>query len=345
MSQINASPPRMATFTEWMPQPMRPGVVSVLVPAFNREHYIASSLDSIRKQAYRPIEIVVVDDGSVDGTVSEIQRWKDLYSEAQLEVVLVQQSNQGADAARNAALQASSGEYLQFLDSDDLLHYRKFSECLGEFNEPDVDTVVAQFEEFREPQEVETKLSRSPVRQPYRLDGERRPFYTRMGWELWVPVFRRSLLQAAGPMREGIRAGGTFGYTTLLKLHSQRRAYVPLVLNYYRRGVDNALTGIGNSERLPATADVMQWIHESLLQFNISDRAEWKDFTLKCFAAYRKSVVVQVPQGRRRLYDLAGSGSKRWNSLTNLYFSLPEGLVRRILKALVSFKRLARRGT
>lgn len=326
-----------------MPKPVQIGVVSVLIPAYNREKYIGNTLDSVRLQRFRPIEIVVVDDGSSDETAAEIRRWADQFGDEQLNVVLVHQANQGADAARNAAMHASSGEYVQFLDSDDLLHPDKLSECLKQFATAEVDTVVGQFETFREPEEIAAKLKAAPEYREFRLDGERRPFYTRMGWELWVPMFRRSLLKAAGPMRVGIRAGGAFAYTTVLKLHSNKRAYVPLGLNFYRRGVDNALTGIGNLERVPATASVMQWIHDSLLSFGISDRSEWKDFTLKSLHAYRKSVAVGVEQGRAQLYGLARDAAWRWNPLVGTSLSLPEPIMRAFLTLMVRGKRLLRR--
>jgi len=339
----NANQPkaeRQPSTEGWMSEPVRAGVVSVLIPAYNRERYIAKSLDSVCLQTFRPIEIVVVDDGSTDETAAAIRRWNDQQNDDKLKVVLVQQSNQGADAARNAAMQASSGEFVQFLDSDDLLHPSKLSECMKEFSDTEVDTVVGQFQIFCELQEVAEKLSKAPEHREFRLDGERRPFYTRMGWELWVPMFRRKLLQSAGPMRVGIRAGGAFAYTTVLKLHSKKRAYVPLVLNFYRRGVDNALTGIGNLERVPATASVMQWIHDSLLSFGITDRAEWKDFTLKSLNAYRKSLAVGVEQGRAQLYALARDAAWRWNPLAGTLLSPSEPIMRAILMSMVRGKRL-----
>ena len=326
-----------------MPKPVQIGLVSVLIPAYNRESYIRNTLDSVRLQSFRPIEIVVVDDGSTDQTAAEIRLWADQLDDEQINVVLVPQANQGADAARNAAMHASSGEFVQFLDSDDLLHPEKLSECLKQFRNAEVDTVVGQFEIFRDPQEIAAKLKNAPEHREFRLDGERRPFYTRMGWELWVPMFRRSLLKAAGPMRVGIRAGGAYAYTTLLKLHSNKRAYVPLGLNFYRRGVDNALTGIGNLERVPATASVMQWIHDSLLKFGISDRSEWKDFTLKSLNAYRKSVAVGVEQGRAQLYALSRDAGWRWNPLVGALLRFPEPITRALLMSMVRGKRLLRR--
>ncbi len=126
----------------------------------------------------------------------------------------------------------------------------------------------------------------------------------------------------------------------MLKLHSRKRAYVPLGLNFYRRGVDNALTGIGNLERVPATASVMQWIYDSLSEFQITDRSEWKDFTLKSLNAYRKSVAVGVELGRTQLYKMSRDAAWKWNLLAGALLTTPEPITRGVLTVLVRAKRL-----
>ncbi|MBI4819775.1 MAG: glycosyltransferase family 2 protein [Deltaproteobacteria bacterium] len=95
-------------------------VVSIVVPAYNRRGLIRQTLDSVRAQRYRPLELVVVDDGSTDGTADFVEEWS--WSVApDVRTILLRQANQGASAARNAGIEASTGDFLQFLDSDDLL--------------------------------------------------------------------------------------------------------------------------------------------------------------------------------------------------------------------------------
>jgi glycosyltransferase involved in cell wall biosynthesis len=88
-----------------------PGV-SVIVPAFNRERYLGAALDSALAQEHRPLEIVVVDNGSTDGTARVARAYPG--------VRYVRQANRGAAVARNVGIAASRGEILAFLDSDDL---------------------------------------------------------------------------------------------------------------------------------------------------------------------------------------------------------------------------------
>ncbi len=87
--------------------------VSVVIPVYNGEKYIRHAIKSVAEQTYPNVEIIVVDDGSTDNT-------KDLVTNNFPSVVYVYQENQGAAAARNLGIKNSTGEYLAFLDSDDI---------------------------------------------------------------------------------------------------------------------------------------------------------------------------------------------------------------------------------
>ena len=81
--------------------------------AYNAAEHIGEALDSVLAQDWQPLEVVVVDDGSTDETAAIVGRYPD--------VVYVRQDNQGPSAARNAAVERSSGEFVANFDSDDLL--------------------------------------------------------------------------------------------------------------------------------------------------------------------------------------------------------------------------------
>lgn len=87
-------------------------LVSVVVPVYNGERFLAFALQSIFDQDYRPLEVIVVDDGSVDDSGNIARSFQ--------EVRYIYQSNQGASAARNAGVAAARGELIAFLDADDI---------------------------------------------------------------------------------------------------------------------------------------------------------------------------------------------------------------------------------
>ena len=93
------------------------GLISIIVPTYNLENYITNCLKSLTNQTYRNIDIIVVDDGSKDGTCEIVRK---LQSEDN-RIHLVSQQNGGAARARNRGLDMSHGEYIVFVDGDDML--------------------------------------------------------------------------------------------------------------------------------------------------------------------------------------------------------------------------------
>ena len=92
---------------------MNKPLVSVIVPTYNCGPFVAEALDSILSQDWQPLEVIAVDDGSTDDTLEVLRRYGD-------KIRLLQQPNGGPAAARNLAVHESRGEYLAFLDADDL---------------------------------------------------------------------------------------------------------------------------------------------------------------------------------------------------------------------------------
>ena len=90
-------------------------LVSILIPAYNSERWIAETIKSALDQTWPNKEIIIVDDGSSDQTLANARRF------ASQTVSVISQENQGASAARNKALQVCQGDYIQWLDADDLL--------------------------------------------------------------------------------------------------------------------------------------------------------------------------------------------------------------------------------
>ena len=90
--------------------------MSVIIPAYNAEHFLSKAIESALAQTHRPLEIIVVDDGSADRTIEIAKTFP---------VTLIQQPNGGPASARNAGVLASSGEWLAFLDHDDTWHANK----------------------------------------------------------------------------------------------------------------------------------------------------------------------------------------------------------------------------
>jgi len=101
---------------------MKP-LVSVVIPSYNMEAFTPLTVESVLAQDYPNIEIIVVDDGSTDGSVASLRRFGD-------RIRVLEQKNAGACAARNRGLAESKGEFIAFLDCDDLWERNKLSRCV-----------------------------------------------------------------------------------------------------------------------------------------------------------------------------------------------------------------------
>lgn len=93
--------------------PAEPGLVSCIVPVYDGERYVAETVESVLAQSHEPIEILVVDDGSTDGTVEALTRFGDA-------IRVIRQENRGPSVARNRGMEESRGAFISFLDADDL---------------------------------------------------------------------------------------------------------------------------------------------------------------------------------------------------------------------------------
>ncbi|MBS4195496.1 glycosyltransferase family 2 protein [Lederbergia citri] len=112
--------------------------ITVIIPMYNTECYIANCLDSLKNQTYKNFEALIIDDGSSDNSYKIAHE----YSKEDNRFKVFRQENKGASAARNMGLKLANGYYIYFLDSDDYINEKTFEKCIREFEHNDVDLVT-----------------------------------------------------------------------------------------------------------------------------------------------------------------------------------------------------------
>src|SRR5438045_3634651 len=133
--------------------PVSADMVSCIVPVYNGEPYLREAIKSILAQTHRPIELIVVDDGSTDGTAEIVRVFID-------HVKYVCQFNAGAAAARNRGIGLACGEFVAFNDADDLWHEEKLERQLARFRvRPELAYCVTHCQNFWVP-ELEEEAQR-----------------------------------------------------------------------------------------------------------------------------------------------------------------------------------------
>jgi GT2 family glycosyltransferase len=220
-------------------------LVSILIPAYNAEEWIADTIRSAMAQTWEHKEIIVVDDGSRDRTAEVARRF------ASKEVTVVSTDNKGAAAARNHALQLSKGDYIQWLDADDLLAPDKIERQLAALGEVEGKRILLSsswaYFNYRAHRArfVATSLWQdlSPVEWLLRKMGENLHMQT----GTWLTS--RELAEAAGPWDTRLISDDDGEYYCRVLLASEGTRFVPEAKVFYRITSSNRWSYIGSSDK------------------------------------------------------------------------------------------------
>ena len=218
-------------------------LVSILITAYNAEDTIAYTLESAIAQTWQRKEIIVIDDGSTDRTAEVVRQFKN--------VKLVSTENQGLSGAQNNAFPLSQGDYIQYLDADDLLAPDKIERQLAALGDFDNRRVLLSspwapfYYRIRHAQFVRNSLCQdlSPVEWLLRKMREN----LHMQNATWL--VSRELAEAAGPWDTRLDFDQDGEYFCRVLLASEGTRFVPGTGIYYRASGPNQVSFIGNSDK------------------------------------------------------------------------------------------------
>jgi glycosyltransferase involved in cell wall biosynthesis len=189
-------------------------LISVMIGVFNAAPYLGEAIDSVFAQTYRPLELIVVDDGSDDGSGDVARSYGD-------SVVYAYQENAGNGAARNHAVRLASGELFAFLDADDRFVPDKLErQWTALLDDPDLDMVFGQVREFVSPELTEEQRStiRSPAPGPAPWTAPN------------LMLIKRESFLRVGPFSESVRVGVTVDWYARATEVSLRGLMLPEVV-------------------------------------------------------------------------------------------------------------------
>ena len=203
--------------------------ISVIIPVYNVAEFLPQCLDSVVSQDYRSLQILLVDDGSTDGSGEICDR----YAAADARIQVIHQPNQGAGAAKNAGLRAAEGTYLAFVDSDDFLEPGAYREMVKTMEETQADMVQFSFRNvYRNRTEDQSLLPG-----PEEMDAKTYLLRFPKDWTcslLWNKLYKRKLYDGVF-FEEGRKIDDEFfTYQALLKPCKVVRRET-IVYNYRKR--------------------------------------------------------------------------------------------------------------
>lgn len=238
---------------------MEDTLVTVIVPVYNVEAYLPSCIESIQRQTYQNLQILLVDDGSSDrcGQIC------DQYARQDSRIQVIHQVNSGVGAARNAGLEAAKGDYICFVDSDDTIEENLVQRALTELEAGPYDLCawgmeirddgVSSYAGRRRKREFNFQTERAKARFLCRW------FFTaRTGWEVFSRIFRRSLIE-----RFHLRFGEAvfaedMDFTFRYLLHCRSFCVIPEPLYIYRVRGSSAMRTIVRQRQVEQFLSVLQ---------------------------------------------------------------------------------------
>ncbi|MBE2170226.1 MULTISPECIES: glycosyltransferase family 2 protein [unclassified Cobetia] len=205
-------------------------LVSIIIPCFNREEMILETLNSVYAQTYRPLELVVVDDGSTDNSIEVVKKFsRQNISDTSFKVKIYQQKNNGAPSARNFGLRHCTGDFIQFLDSDDILCSNKIKkqlEFLTSF--PDCDFVYCQSMIFNHSIGDTDEIVGNEKSKTLKGHIGANALKTDLG------LYRVNTITKMGFWNENLKVWQEREYNLRLFTNKLNIGYIPEVLAYYR---------------------------------------------------------------------------------------------------------------
>jgi glycosyltransferase involved in cell wall biosynthesis len=231
---------------------MMMSLVSIIITTYNRHKWLKTAIECALNQTYRPIEVIVVDDGSTPPV-------EQVYGESFPQVRFIFQTNQGPGNARNTALTASQGEFIQFLDDDDWLSPEAIEQKIARFRElPQVDAVYSDLFLADQAGNIQGEYYAAHVR-PLPAGDIYQSLVPRNFIPIHAPLFRRSPLVRVGGFPERI---GSEDWECLVKIaETSAFAFVDQPLGYYRLHDQNATFNF--SRQIQGDACVQKYVSGS----------------------------------------------------------------------------------
>ncbi|MGL5832280.1 MAG: glycosyltransferase family 2 protein [Waterburya sp.] len=214
--------------------------VSVVIPAYNGDRYLGAAIDSVLGQTYQDYEIIVVDDGSTDNTAQVVKQ----YGKT---VRYLSQTNQGVAASRNLGLAAAMGDYIAFLDQDDLFLPHKLSSQVALLDRDDqLGMVNSGWQIYREEVVSDRNAEKQAETEAAVKPWQQIPQLTATNLIIWKPVFlgamlfRRNWLERAGGFNTTLEQTPDVDLVMRLAKIACPAAWVEQVTVKYRQHETNA---------------------------------------------------------------------------------------------------------
>ena len=268
-----------------------PNLVSVILPIYNVSQYLRECLDSIINQTYSNLEIIAVNDGTTDDSVYILEE----YSKSDKRIKIVHQKNQGLATTRNTGFKNSTGAYIYFMDTDDIIEKTLIEDALGFADKEKCDIVTFEHIEFSGKLNF-GYISEKQIKDNQIYDGEDLlDHYLNIKKNNWVPiwmyVFKRDfLIQSELEFKEGGINHEDVLFTPQIILKSEKIGYLKHAYYYYRQR-PNSITTCANSFRKKDHFIIANELYDTACKKN---EIRHKELLLKYVVIRYEHIISQI---------------------------------------------------
>jgi len=277
-------------------------LVSTIIPVFNRAGQLREAVASVLGQTYRPIEIIVVDDGSTDATGPTLDELARAHPDT---IRALHRENAGPGPAREAGRRIARGEFIQHLDSDDLLLPSKFElQVAGLRAHPEcgVSYGMTRYHRAGEPRS-QTPLKRTGERIPAMFPA----LLVSRWWDTSTPLYRREVVDRVGPWPD-LCINEDWVYDCRVANHCGPLHYVPEFVSEQGAHDGPRLSGgsFRDAAKLRARVAARFLILEEARRAGVEPESpEMQTFSRSAFLLSRQCGAAGLPEESKRLFDLA----------------------------------------
>lgn len=306
-----------------------PPLVSIIIPTFNAARWITETLRSALAQTCSNIEVIVVDDGSRDGTPGIVESIRDGR------IRLIQQENRGVCVASNRGAFESTGAFIKYLDHDDWLNPEHLASQLAALHGQDGCVASCRWGYFLDKPEnpcLKSEFTHRDYRDPleWLIDSFTKDEGMMGGWMWLIP---RSVWVRAGGWNERLTLDNDVEYSTRLLLASQGVCFASKAVYSYRKGVQGTLSGTRGRASLESASRATELVCRHLLQRESSARIR-----RVCANRWQEWLHLFYPEHP----DLAGHAENQVTALGGSELRLHGGWILQCLLPLLGWKRVRR---
>lgn len=283
---------------------MKSPVISVIIPVYNAEKYLAQCLNSVRNQTIKNIEIICVDDGSADKSPEILKN----FAEKDSRIKIIYQKNLFAGAARNNGINAAAGKYLAFWDADDYFEPNALEMMLNKCEKENADLCLCAaytFEDGSDRRSIDETILKKrflPKESVFSIETHPEYIFNVAARAPWNKIIRADFIRENRIAFQNLQNSNDTYFSMICMYYAKRITYTAAPLIHYRVNNSESITGKAAADPL-CTYKAYAAIYDEITENGISDKA-LQSFYSRLYNGLIRSVMIQeTDESMRAAYE------------------------------------------